>query len=91
VKLPWPRCSPRAAVLATLSKRTSTSLQEHTEKSDLARPSPDVAQKGPDLGQDSATAGLYAALPPSGRAIATTSTGAAATREERSRQRNHVH
>jgi hypothetical protein len=75
MKLPWPRCSPHAAVLATLSKRPSTSRREHTEMLDLARPSPDGAQKVPDLGQDSAAAGLHAAPPPSGRTIATTSPG----------------
>jgi hypothetical protein len=61
-----------------------------TEMPDLARPSPDGAQKGPDLGQDSAAAGLRAAPPPSSRAIVTASPSAAATWEERSR-RNLVH
>jgi hypothetical protein len=95
---PLAQPSPMAALQST-RRRPSHPQQETlhqppgagTEKPDLARPSPDGAQKGLDLGQDSAAAGLRAAAPPSGRATATVSPGAAAPREERSRHRNPVH
>jgi hypothetical protein len=99
----WPGRARRAreapmAALQSTRRRPSHPQQETSHQPPGAHreatpgpPKPRRAKKNPDLGQDSGAAGLDVAPPPRGRATATTSPGAAATREESSRHRNQVH
>nr|XP_051211012.1 uncharacterized protein LOC127328457 [Lolium perenne] len=76
VKLPWPHCSPRAAVVATLSGESPPAAGSRPRMPDPARPSLDGARAGPDPGRNRAAraaADLHAAPPPRGCADAATS------------------